>query len=602
MISGELLERTTSPVYSACFSPSGELAAWGSRNGVVKITAMCSRSVILNETYGSSVVGVGFSADSASLLVTLKDQARLINVASSDSVATYHHPGIENAVLSPNQDLIYTAGSDGSLRMWGRGGGLRAEVTIPREHLLDICFGDSADTLVVSGTGGNVYFMNAATLSLKHTVSFPKSTIYKCRLDNTGGMLAVSLHLKTGLWMPERYIPVLIPDRYEIAFLRTGQRPAKLRLNRTLVGHTGWIGALAFSPTSSLLASGATDSRICLWDPETRSCRANIGGHDGFVHDIRFSPAGEALISASGDGTVRFWTVSSLFDAAEDNQAERLDLAMSEAARRTAPAARVNALAQTLVGYVLLGSSERIEECKAWFDHNLPSQRSRIELVSKVTHVLQVLTEQAFRESDEPRAGYLNWIRLALCSRLGPVSPNGEYGGRQFPERSESAKLANTWLRSRLSLPETKDRRPDVHATLARIYREQLESGDRESYRHAVSSLESAAELTDPKINLREFAILYRDLGDVHFQQDVWASAHAAYERAADLVAELINVTYTMKDLHLLIRDFIHVFSNDAYSLVRLKRYQHAVLRLDQGKTRFMNSRFSRECPRGSWS
>jgi WD40 repeat protein len=413
---GEILEETTGPIYSTCFSPSGEFVAWGARSGEVKITALRSRSTQLNETYSDSIYAIAFSDDSTSLLVALKTQARLISVASGESRAIYEHPEIETAVFSPDQELVYTAGNRGLLRLWNRSGALRAEVALTQERLLDLCFIDGADTLVVSGTGGDVYFLNARTLSLKFKVSFPKSIIYKCRSDKSGSLLALSLHLQTGLWLPARLVPILIPDRYEIAVLRTEHHVAEPPLDRTIIGHTAWISALSFSPTSSLLASGASDSRICLWDPETHAWRANIGEHDGTVHDIGFSPTGELLISASADGTVRLWTTSSLLGVSDVNRAADINSAMLEAARRAAPGARVNAGAQTMVDYLLSGSSERLEESAKWFDQNLPSQHSRIELVSKVTHLLQVRIEQAFREADEPRAGYLNWIRLTWAS------------------------------------------------------------------------------------------------------------------------------------------------------------------------------------------
>jgi CHAT domain-containing protein len=557
---------------------------------VVNVTAIPSRSTQLNETYSDSVQTVVFSGDSAYLLVAFQTQARLISVSSGDTRAIYDHAEIETAIFSPTQNLVYTAGNRGLLRMWDVRGELRAEVALTEARLLDLCFIESGDTLVAASTGGVIYFLNAATLSLDHKVTFPKSLIYRCRPDKSGGLMAVSVQVQTGLWMPARRIPILIHDRYEIAILRTGQQVSAAPLERALVGHSAWIGALSFSPTSSLLASGASDNRICLWDPGTCACRANIGEHGGFVYDIRFSPTGESLVSASGDGTVRLWTVSNLLNAGDGNHPADLNSAMLKANNLRGPGVcTANNSAQTLVDYLLSGPGDRIAECAMWFDRNLPSQRSRIELVSEVTHILQVRIEQAYRELDEPRAGYLNWIRLTLCARLGPASPNGTYGDRQFPDQVESARLATTWLRSKLDLHQTGFQRREVYSTLAVIYQERLESGDDESYRYAVSSLENAAALVDPKQDVRRAAILYRDLGDVHFQQNAWMSAHSAYVHTTDFIQDLISVTFTMKDLQLLVGDFMHVFSNDAYALVQLERYQDAVLVLDQGKTRFIN-------------
>ena len=102
---GEILERTTGPIYSTCFSPSGEFVAWGARSGEVKITTLRSRSTQLNETYSDSIYAIAFSDDSTSLLVALQTQARLISVASGESRAMYEHSEIETAAFSPDQEL-----------------------------------------------------------------------------------------------------------------------------------------------------------------------------------------------------------------------------------------------------------------------------------------------------------------------------------------------------------------------------------------------------------------------------------------------------------------------------------------------------------------
>ena len=76
-----------------------------------------------------------------------------------------------------------------------------------------------------------------------------------------------------------------------------------------LEGHTGWVSAVSFSPDGTLLASGAEDDTVILWDVTTRKQIANLEGHTGWVSAVSFSPDGTTLASGSS-GTITLWDVA----------------------------------------------------------------------------------------------------------------------------------------------------------------------------------------------------------------------------------------------------------------------------------------------------
>ena len=87
--------------------------------------------------------------------------------------------------------------------------------------------------------------------------------------------------------------------------------PPGVKLVRTLRGHTGWVGRIAWSPDGRMLASPSQDGTIRLWDAETGECLRTLEGHTDAVLFVVFDPAGRILASGGADKTVKLWEVES---------------------------------------------------------------------------------------------------------------------------------------------------------------------------------------------------------------------------------------------------------------------------------------------------
>lgn len=57
----------------------------------------------------------------------------------------------------------------------------------------------------------------------------------------------------------------------------------------------------------AVLASGAFDGEICLWDLVTRKCTRQFIAHEGWVRSICFTPNGKTFTSVGDDKTIKTW-------------------------------------------------------------------------------------------------------------------------------------------------------------------------------------------------------------------------------------------------------------------------------------------------------
>jgi len=81
----------------------------------------------------------------------------------------------------------------------------------------------------------------------------------------------------------------------------TGQRLA------TLSGHRGQIYCLAWSATSTLLASAGDDGTVRLWDAQGRAVQTFYSPSNASVFSVAWAPDGHQLVAGTDDGQVVRW-------------------------------------------------------------------------------------------------------------------------------------------------------------------------------------------------------------------------------------------------------------------------------------------------------
>lgn len=92
--------------------------------------------------------------------------------------------------------------------------------------------------------------------------------------------------------------------------------------SRKLIGHSGPVYGLSYSPDDKFLLSSSADSTVRLWSMDTFTSLVSYKGHGGAggsgganspVWDVEFSPLGHYFATASHDQTARLWSCDHIY-------------------------------------------------------------------------------------------------------------------------------------------------------------------------------------------------------------------------------------------------------------------------------------------------
>jgi tricorn protease-like protein len=75
--------------------------------------------------------------------------------------------------------------------------------------------------------------------------------------------------------------------------------------------HSARITSIAYSPDGNVLATGAQDKSVKMWDANTGELLGTVRGHPGLIYSISFSSNGDRLI-AGGDKFLTVWEISKI--------------------------------------------------------------------------------------------------------------------------------------------------------------------------------------------------------------------------------------------------------------------------------------------------
>ena len=237
-----------------------------------------------------------------------------------------------SVVISPDENLIVSAGTDRTVRLWNKTNKGWQQTQILSDHdgwVLDLAISHDGKTIASASRDRTVKLWdnNGKLLNTLVGHQHPVNAVAISNGYQEENHQIVVSGDENGLvkiWQQGKLIKNLVGHNdavQAIAISKDGNliisasedKTIKIwekngKLRKTLIGHTEGVRAVAISPDRTKIVSGSRDKTIRIWDLNGNEI-ATLTGHIAPVYGVDVHPNGKQIVSASADNTIKIWNL-----------------------------------------------------------------------------------------------------------------------------------------------------------------------------------------------------------------------------------------------------------------------------------------------------
>jgi eukaryotic-like serine/threonine-protein kinase len=222
-----------------------------------------------------------------------------------------HTRYLSSVAFSPDGSRIVTGSGDKTAKVWDARFGLpQLELKGQRGSVTSVAFSPDGNRMV-TGSADNVLQSFGVKRNVDGTMirsGTGKGEKTVTVWDARTGVSLLDLMGHTGIVSSVAFSPDgtrIVSGSYDktakVWDSRTGESLLELK------GHTGKLWSVAFSPDGTRILTGSSDRTAKLWDSKTGTPQIELKGHADVVTSVAFSPDGKRIATGSGDNSARVW-------------------------------------------------------------------------------------------------------------------------------------------------------------------------------------------------------------------------------------------------------------------------------------------------------